>query len=315
VLGNTIYNSTLNAQNNTISLVGFSNVMYQVRVLKCGNLVYQTKVVKQEQIFYTILFVVTLHSLKVKKAIFILISCILFLATNAQVKHKVMVIPFEPKLYMSEIDYKINAETKLNQKEIKEVFRKGINAELTRALKQKYEVLDLLKDTAKYKKDIQNIYRNITFNFEKVPDQCNYKAPVEEKGKKSETIKNGQILMESNTDARFMNTKVTSPKLIPELYAKYKTDLFLFVNQLDVLTGEIVGFSDLTYKQDRTLTLHYTVFTVDAKEINSGTCRIKFPADVNTPAKMTSGYVSKIATEITRRIVLALSKTEAAPKK
>jgi len=232
----------------------------------------------------------------------------------AQIKHKVMVIPFEPKLYMSEIDHKINAETKFNQKEIKEAFRKGINAELTRALKQKYEVVDLLKDTAKYKKDIINIYKNITFSYEKVPDQTNYKAPIEEKGKKDPTIKNGQILVESNTDARFMDTKVTGATLIPSLYAKHKTDLFLFINQLDMFSGQSAG-SDVGASTERTLTLHYTVFTVDAKEINSGTCSIKFPADVNTPAKVTSGYVSKIAAEITRRIALALSKTEAAPKK
>ena len=73
-----------------------------------------------------------------KRIIFILASCFLFLVSNAQIKHKVMVIPFESKLYMSEIDHKINAETKLSQKEIKEAFRKGINAELARALKQKY---------------------------------------------------------------------------------------------------------------------------------------------------------------------------------
>jgi hypothetical protein len=225
-----------------------------------------------------------------------------------------MVIPFEPKLYMSEIDHKVNAETKFSQKEIKEAYRKGINAEMARALKQKYEVLDLLKDTAKYKKDVLNIYKSITFSFEKVPDQHNYKTPVEEKGKKNETIKNGQILVETNTDARFMNVKVTTPKLIPELYAKYKTDLFLFVNQLDILAGQATG-SDINMSTERTLTLHYTVFTVDAKEINSGLCSIKFPADVNTPSKIISGYVSKIATEITRRITLAISKIETAPKK
>lgn len=256
-----------------------------------------------------------MHPLKVKKTIFILVSCFLFLAAEAQVKHKVMVIPFEPKLYMSEIDHKINTETKLNQKEIKEAFRKGINAELARALKQKYEVLDLLKDTTKYKKDIVNIYKNITFSYEKVPDQANYKAPVEEKAKKDPTIKNGQILVESNTDARFMNAKVTGAALIPSLYAKYKTDLFLFINQLDVFSGQAAAASDISASTERTLTLHYTVFTVDAKEINSGTCGIKFTSDVNTPAKIISGYVSKIAAEITRRITLALSKAEVAPKK
>src|ERR1700749_220853 len=146
-----------------------------------------------------------------KKAIFFFISYFLFLTSYAQIKHKVMVIPFEPKLYMSQIDHKINAETKFDQKEIKEAFRRGINAELAKALKQKYEVLDLLKDTSKYKKDIINIYKSITFDYEKAPDQNNYKAPVEEKGKKSSTIQNGQISVESNSDERFMNAKVTSP--------------------------------------------------------------------------------------------------------
>lgn len=249
-----------------------------------------------------------------KKAVFISICCVLFSVSYSQIKHKVMVIPFEPKLYMSEIDHRINAETKLNQKEIKEAFRKGINTELVKALKQKYEVLDLFKDTAKCKKDILSIYKNISFSYEKVPDQTNYKAPVEEKGKKDPTIKNGQILVESNIDARFMNAKVTSATLIPSLYAKYKTDLFLFVNQLDIFSGQAT-VGDIGATTERTVTLHYTVFTVDAKEINSGICSIKFPSDVNTPSKITSGYVSKIATEINRRITLALSKIEAAPKK
>jgi hypothetical protein len=225
-----------------------------------------------------------------------------------------MIIPFEPKLYMSQIDHKINAETKLTQKEIKETFRKGINAELAKALKQKYDVLDLQKDTAKYKKDIINIYKNITFNYEKVPDQSHYKAPEEEKGKKGANIEHGQILIESNADARFMNAKVTNPALIPSLFAKHKTDLFLFVNQLDIISNQLAA-GDMGTTSERILTLHYTVFTVDAKEINSGNCSIKFPADINNPSKIISGYVSKISIEITRRIALALSKIEAAPKK
>src|ERR1700757_1566967 len=232
-----------------------------------------------------------------KKAVFFFIACILSFASYAQIKHKVMLIPFESKLYMSQIDHKINAETKLSQKEIKEAFRKGINAELVKALKQKYEVLDLLKDTAKYKKDILAIYKSITFSYEKVPSQSNYKAPVEEKGKNA-TIQNGQILVESNADARFMNAKVTNPALIPGLYAKHKTDLFLFINQLDIISNQLAA-GDMGAAGERIITLHYTVFT----------------ADVNTPAKIVSGYVSKLGTEIARRIALALTKIEAAPKK
>jgi hypothetical protein len=253
-------------------------------------------------------------NLGISKIFLLLTFNFLLFTSYAQIKHKIIIIPFEPKLYMSQIDHKINAETKLNQKEIKEAYRKGINAELAKSLKQKYEVLDLLKDTAKYKKDILNIYKNITFSYEKVPDQSHYKTPVQENTKKNESIKNGQILVETNPDARFMNVRVTSPALVPALYAKYKTDLFLFINQLDVFAGELTA-SDLGMVSERILTIHYTVFTVDAKEINSGTCSIKFPADLNNPSRIISNYISKVSAEITGRIARALSKIEAAPKK
>jgi hypothetical protein len=48
-------------------------------------------------------------------------------ATKEVGLHKVMLIPFEPKLYNSEIDYQINKETKLSGKEIKYKFRDGMN--------------------------------------------------------------------------------------------------------------------------------------------------------------------------------------------
>ena len=111
-----------------------------------------------------------------------------------------------------------------------------------------------------------------------------------------------------------MNTRVITPALIPGLYTKYKTDLFLFINQLDLFAGEITA-GDAGSTSERIITIHYTVFTVDAREVNSGTCSIKFPADINNPSKILSNYISKSATEITRRIVLSLSKIEAAPKK
>jgi hypothetical protein len=71
--------------------------------------------------------------MKVKQLIFIL--CMLFygLVSNSQTTtivktntsrdvattHKVMIIPFENRLYLSEIDRYINAETKLTAKQIK----------------------------------------------------------------------------------------------------------------------------------------------------------------------------------------------------
>jgi hypothetical protein len=242
----------------------------------------------------------------------ILASWLLPLCSAAQ-KHKIMIVPFEPRLYMSQVDHKFNAETKQTQKQIRETFRRGVNKELESALKKNYEVLDLMKDTAKYRKELHGIYRSLTYSFDKVPDQSNYKAPVTEKNK-SESIKNGQLVVETDPEARFMNAKVTSAALIPALFAKYKTDLYLFVNQLDIVSATLAAGETGTLSE-RSITVHYTLYTVDAKEIQSGTCTVKFPGDVNSPSKVISSFAGKIAQEITRRIAIAVAKKDALDEK
>ena len=64
-------------------------------------------------------------------------------------KHKVLVVPFEPRMYMSQIDHSINAETKLDQKKIKQSIRFGLDEEIHRSIKKKMEVISLLLSTKK----------------------------------------------------------------------------------------------------------------------------------------------------------------------
>lgn len=217
--------------------------------------------------------------------------------------HKIMIIPFENRMYMSEIDYHINKETKLNGKQIKATMRDAMNEQLYKKLKTKMNVVDLLEDTVKTKKDLENVYQYLSYQYQKVPDQNNYKAPTKEKEEK--TINNGQLTVESNADARFMNAKIKNSTLVPYLHNKYKTDLFLFINELDIkaLNGSP---ADMTSNSARKIIVHYTVYTYDAKEINSGIAEVDLPANINNPGKISSSYFSKIAELITSRIEKAL---------
>jgi len=220
--------------------------------------------------------------------------------------HKMMIIPFEPKLYNSEIDFAINKETKLTGKEIKFKFRDGINEQLYKVFKSnKCGVIDLMEDTAKYRKDIVGIYSHLSYEYVKVPDQEHYKPPVKEKADKQ--IDKGQIKIETNTDARFMNAKIDNAKLVPMLYGKYKTDIFVFVNQLDIKAAMSSNEFSGGGGEYRKIVVHYTVYTYDAKEINSGVAEQDFPADLNDPNKIITKYFSKVAETINQRIVKALA--------
>lgn len=220
-------------------------------------------------------------------------------------KHKVMIIPFEPRMYLGEVDMYINQETKLSAKEIRAKFRDGINEQLYKSLKTKYSVVDLMDDTMKTRKDIEKIYQFLAYDYQKVPDQTNYSPPKKEKEEK--TITNGQLTVETNTDVRFMNAKIKSPKLVPYLYDKYKTDIFIFINQLDIKGSASNGPAELAVTGTRKIVVHYTVYTYDAFEINSGIAEIDFPTDLNNPPKIVGTYFSKIAQTITARIEKAVT--------
>jgi hypothetical protein len=224
-------------------------------------------------------------------------------ANTGPKKHKIMIVPFESRMYMSEIDFQINKESKLSAKEIKALMRDGMNEQLYKKLKSKMGVVDLLEDTVKTKKDLADIYRFLSYQYQKVPNQEHYKAP--EKEKEQKMIEKGQLNVESNSDARFMNAKIKSASLVPYLYGKYKTDVYLFINELDIkaLNGPA---ADMNTNAARKIILHYTVYTHDAKEINSGIAEVDLPPNVNNPNKIINSYFSQLADIVATRIDKAL---------
>jgi hypothetical protein len=140
----------------------------------------------------------------------------------------------------------------------------------------------------------------------KVPDQNNYKPPV--KQREEQVVKNGQIVDETNTDQRFMNLQIKNATLVPYLYGKYKSDIFVFINELDIKSSSSNSPADPTVTDGfRKIIVHYTVYTFDAKEINSGIAETQFPVSLNNPNKIVNTYFAKIAQTITERINLALA--------
>lgn len=214
-------------------------------------------------------------------------------------KHKIMIVPFENRMYLSEIDFQINKESNLSGKQIKALMRDGINEQLYKKLKPQMGVVDLLDDTVKTRKDLGDIYRYLTYQYQKVPSQEQYKAPEKEKQQKA--IEKGQLNVESNDDARFMNAKIKNATLVPYLYGKYKTDLFLFINELDIkaLSGAATGMNT---EASRRIVLHYTVYTYDAREINSGIAEVALPTQVNNPHKIVNTYLAQLAGIVAERI-------------
>ena len=204
-------------------------------------------------------------------------------APTAPVKKRVLLIPPEQKMYMSDIDRNINAETKLKVPQIREIFRNGVDNQLNSQFKNTYKVISLLKDTAKTNKDLKFIYRSIGYKFTATLSKG--------KGDDQKNITNGQITAPTLGDEeRYMRTVINQPGLIEAMHKKYGAELFVFISEIDMKGAQA---SDPA--PTREAWVHYTTFNVQSIQIGGGLAKVKFDPGLNDPKKITSQVLSVAA--------------------
>ncbi len=241
--------------------------------------------------------------MKNKKVVFFFLSFLITLVSAAQegvknsaaakkeITGKIMIVPFEPKMYMSEFDQKFNEPTKWNFNQIREYFRHQLDSQL----KLKFQsiaspVVSFYIDSAKTAKDLDYIYKSTAISFDLIDKPT---APTVE-NKKESGIKNGQITVEVSADKKFTNIKTTNNELIPYLNKKYKSEYFVFINELDIQSvPESYDMATNTYQRE--VTVHYTIIDKDSKLILAGAASAKFTSQENNPKKVVALVFPSIA--------------------
>lgn len=220
---------------------------------------------------------------------------------------KILLIPFDPNLYMSEIDRKIHQQTNWNFNQIREYFRHQLDTQVKLKLSRTSSTISFYSDSLKMAKDLNYIAKSTSLTYEMV-DKTK-PAPVKQKG-----IKNGQLAVEINTDKRFMNTKVTDPELLTYLHQKYGTELFVFINELDI-KNDMGSYDIASDTYQRTVFVHYSIIDKSAKTIASGIEKSNFSSKVNNPKRIVSQSFTPIATAISAALSNHLMASAAAEKK
>lgn len=205
---------------------------------------------------------------------------------------KIMIVPFEPKLYMSEIDQKINQQTQWNFEQIRENFRHQLDSQLKMKLSKFAPIVSFYTDSVKMAKDLSFIYGTSTLSYDLIDKNAATQTPAKQKG-----IKNGQLTVEMNNDKKFMNKKLNDTELISYLNKKYKTDYFLFINELDIKTDPN-SYDIATDSYQREVTVHYSIVDKFSKTLVAGIATSTFTSKENNPKKIVALSFSPIATYI-----------------
>lgn len=222
---------------------------------------------------------------------------------------KICIVPFEPKLYMSEIDQKINQQTKWNWETIRENFRHELDAQLKLKLQSTFSVLSFYADSAKMAKDLDYAYNSTTLSYDPVNKPTDAKtASVTKSG-----ISNGQIVVEQNSDKKFMNTKLTNVEVLSYLNKKYSSEYFVFINQLDI-KNDMNSYDMTTDTYQREVVVHYSILDITGKTINAGVATSRFSSKENNPKKIVALCFSPIATYIAAKFT-AIANPKPVPQK
>jgi len=223
---------------------------------------------------------------------------------GAEEEAKILIIPFEEKLFYCDIMRDLTKVNQLTQQQIYDKLRNEIQLSLKAALKDSMETATFLNTDSITDQDLINIYAVLGYKFVPVPvkEEVGEKGKLKKKEKKAEPkkdvgIRNGQVVAERQAVERYMSAQLKSHEVLNQFYTNYGINKFLFINQMDVkmdLTDPEMAFVD----PKRLVALHYTIMDKDGKQINGGLASSEFPGTESRLNYIIGGNFYKLSAEV-----------------
>ena len=231
---------------------------------------------------------------------------------------KVMVIPFEPKLYMSDIDRDLNKKTGMSATQIKYNFRIGLAKIMYSQVIKEHPAIQMYSaENEEIQQDLTYIYKSTGYHYDYMPEM--EEKPIESKPKEvlnkikkraDETlygskeqggtwVKDGQLYSVDYSKERFMNVRVLNPNMFDYLSKKYEVGYFVFINQLDVKIAPGTDYRALENEMyQREIKVHYSIYDQYGNLVYASAAKNYFPSVMNDMNLIIKGHFPKICKEI-----------------
>ncbi len=198
----------------------------------------------------------------------------------------VFLIPFQTKMYISDINKEISEKTHLNHTQIAEKFRSALDQNLYISLQTVWQPVSLYQlSIAQARKEFAYIYSSVGYQYVEVPQEENTAETKTQQTWKKLKQKITATDDESNNIHRepekYMQTKITNPKLLPTLFSTYNTKYFIFINQLDIKRAIGETSQGNPYANKREMVVHYTIFDANGTIIKTGVAKSYFSKNIN----------------------------------
>lgn len=236
--------------------------------------------------------------------------------------HKVMVIPFNQYNYFSDADRELAESNEMQASDISTMFRYGLNYNVSTRVIATDGAYNILTDTTvdSYR-DLEMIYASVDYRFEKpldinAPDTLSdrtikqndlFGRGVEEE--KEEKKKLSLKKEEEPKTEKYLNAHVTHPEIFPSLQQKYGTDLFLFINQFELVTNYNHCLDRSKNYFERKVLVHYSIYDANGNQLKGDAITVTFSsAETNVDAiiatqfPIIADYLSQSVTALTQPV-------------
>ena len=208
---------------------------------------------------------------------------------------QVLLLPFQPTCYMSDIDKKISeSSSNCNFDYIVNTFRAQLDIYLANELKQLYVSHKYTGDpSAENLKQLNDAYNAFKYQFTPVENTV-----LKEKGDKNTPIKGGQIVVKQNTTPEFMNATVADKEQFSKLCRIYNSDYFILVNQFEVVQDYYS--SEVNSRQ---IKVHYAIVNRQGENIKGGIASASFSSNTSNIQEIIKATFPAIAKTVSASVV------------
>jgi hypothetical protein len=231
---------------------------------------------------------------------------------------KMLIIPFETKMCMSEIGKEVHAKTNLSFDAITAEFRNQLDLAMYAAFRNSYSAVSVLQGRHKGDTTLDYIYSSIGYQYDIVPGSTPDAAGQSEhdKSQKNHFINNGQLQVPVDYSNRFMNASINNPNLLSDLAKKFSTNTYVFINELDIKSVANTTTDNLSEEMyRRQVIVHYSILDKDGKYVSKGIATTYFPQNENEPRVIGEKYFSVVAHTILKDYIQAVAAAQAEQQK
>ena len=223
-------------------------------------------------------------------------------------RKRVLIIPFDPYLYFSDADDEIAHNSRLHRTEVRQMFRKRLDALVD---PPGYETIHLLgglfKDSIG---ELNKIYKSVSYNYQDILD--NGREVDEQFNKENEkhltfrdkmnTLRD-PVAATKNTfgkkeDDRYFGVKVKDSKFYDYFNAKYDLDYYVFINQFEVKTNYAHCLDRAAQNYERSFVVHYSIFNRDGEQLTGNRLKVYYESNSNNIDKIVKDNIPKVARQI-----------------